>query len=30
LAYERAQAAREVVGEVDGQAGRRVADALMS
>jgi hypothetical protein len=30
LAYERAEAAREVVGEVDGQAGRRVADALMS
>jgi CDP-Glycerol:Poly(glycerophosphate) glycerophosphotransferase len=30
LAQERAGAAREVVGEVDGRAGERVADALVS
>lgn len=30
LAPERARAAREVVGEVDGRAGERVADALVS
>jgi hypothetical protein len=30
LAQERARAAREVVGEVDGRAGERVADALLS
>ena len=30
LALERARAAREVVGDVDGRAGERVADALVS